>query len=114
MSSKPIVLFQATEAPTSDGSVYTQGNGAGTLVIVDKFSGCNQSASAATVTISIVPSGGDAGTGNIIVKTRPILAGETYGFPEIVGQKLAPGDFISVTASVAGVNLRGSGTLVGV
>lgn len=112
MSSKPACLFEATSVPAAETTVYTSGTAI--LTLVDKFSGCNTSGSAITVTVKLVPAGGSPGTGNIFVNERTLLAGESYGFPEIVGQKLAPGGMISVLPSATGLNLRGSGTLVGI
>lgn len=112
MSSKPIVLFQTTAVAAAETAIYTQSNGAGTLVIADKFSGINTAATSISVTVKVVQSGGTAGAGHVLVKDKSLLAGEAYGFPEIVGQKLNPGDFISVLPSAVGLNLRGSGTLV--
>jgi hypothetical protein len=46
----------------------------------------------------------------LIVKTKSLLAGETYRFPEIVGQALEPGGFISTLASAASsINIRSNG-----
>lgn len=112
MSSRPIVLFQTVAVPASETSVYTQTNGAGTSVIVDKLTGVNTDAAAINVTVKVVQSGGTAGAGHVLVDDRPMLPGESYGFPEIVGHKLNPGDFISILPSATGLNMRGSGTLV--
>lgn len=111
MSSKPVCLFEAVTVPSSaETEVYE--SPAKLLTLVEKFTGCNTNAAAISVTVKVIASGGAAATGNIFVNARSLLPGETYGFPEIVGQKLAPGDSISVLASDTGLNLRGSGTQV--
>jgi hypothetical protein len=46
----------------------------------------------------------------LIVKTKTLQPAETYTFPEIVGQILSPGAFISTIASAAtSINIRASG-----
>jgi len=51
-----------------------------------------------------------AGNQNLIVKTKTLAPAETYTFPEIVGQVLAPGGFISTIAGTAtAINIRASG-----
>jgi hypothetical protein len=57
-----------------------------------------------------VTAASSAGNENLIVKTKTLQAGETYTFPEIVGQVLAPSGFISTIAGTASaVNIRASG-----
>jgi hypothetical protein len=58
----------------------------------------------------LVTSGGSAGNANLITKTKTLQPSEVYTFPEIVGQVLAPGGFISTIAGTAGhINIRASG-----
>jgi hypothetical protein len=46
----------------------------------------------------------------LIVKTKTLLPSETYTFPELVGQVLAPGGAISTLAGTAtAINIRASG-----
>jgi len=69
--------------------------------IIDKFTATNISASAASISVNLVTSGDIAGTANKITDTRVIASGETYTFPELIGQVLQAGDFISTIASAA-------------
>jgi hypothetical protein len=69
--------------------------------IIDKFTISNDTASAATIDVHIVASGGAAGASNLVLATRSIAAGETYTSPELVGQILNSGDFISTVAGTA-------------
>ena len=111
MSVTPRCLLQATQAPATETTIYTAP--ANTRVVIDKCSGTNVSGAAVTVTMKIIPAGGSAADGNIIVKAKTIGAGEDWGFPAMVGQKLESLDSISVIASAAtSVNLRISGTLI--
>jgi hypothetical protein len=60
--------------------------------------------------VNIVTVADTSGNKNLIVKTKSLAAGETYTFPEIVGQALEPGDFISTIASAAtAINIRSNG-----
>ena len=112
MSSKPAVFFEAQAIPAAETVVYT--SPASIASIVNKFGGVNTSTTAIQVTVKVVPQGVSAAASHVLVNTRTLLAGESYGFPEIVGQTLNPGDFISVLPSATGLNLRGSGVQVGV
>lgn len=106
VTAKPLInAKQAEDAQTTQYTTPT-----GTRAIVDKFTATNTSAGAVTLSVNIVASAGAAGDGNLIVKTKTLAAGETYTFPEIVGQVLNPGDFISTIASAAtAVTIRASG-----
>ena len=78
--------------------------------IVDKFTATNTSASVVTLSVNIVTSGGSTGASNLIVDSRAIAVNETYTFPELVGQSLEAGGFISTIASAAtSLTIRASG-----
>lgn len=111
MSVTPRCLLQATPAPAVDTVVLT--SLPNTRTIIDKFSGVNVTAAAVAITIKIIPAGGSPATGNIVVKDKVLGANEDFGFAAMVGQKLEPGDTVSVIASAAAaINLRISGTLI--
>lgn len=112
MSSKPVCLFEAVPVPAaSETEVYE--SPARTLSLVEKFIGHNTNTVALLVIVKIIAAGDTPGADNIFAK-RTLLPDESYGFPEVVGNKLAPGDSISVLADVTGLNVRGSGTQVAV
>jgi len=97
-------------AKTAENAQTTQYTATGVTTIIDKFTATNYSASAATISVNLVTTGGAAGNVNIITKTKTLQAGEVYTFPEIVGQVLSPGDFISTLAGTASaINIRASG-----
>ena len=101
------VLVPAQTANTSQSTVYTA---AGVTAIIDKFTATNYSATAATISVNLVTSGGTAGNNDLIVKTKTLQASETYTFPELVGHVLRPGGFISTLAGTASaINIRVSG-----
>lgn len=101
------VLVPAQTANSTQSTVYTA---TGVTAIIDKFTATNYSASAATISVNLVTSGGSAGNDNLIVKTKTLQASETYTFPELVGHALSPGGFISTIADTASaINIRVSG-----
>jgi hypothetical protein len=101
------VLIPAKIAENAQTTQYTA---TGVTAIIDKFTATNYSAAAATLSINLVTVAGTAGNDNLIVKTKTLQAGETYTFPEIVGQTLSPGGFISTIAGTAtSINIRANG-----
>lgn len=88
----------------------TQYTATGVTAIIDKMTATNYSAAAATISVNLVTSADTAGNQNLVTKTKTLQAGEVYTFPEIVGQVLNPGDFISAIAGTAtAISLRVSG-----
>lgn len=101
------VLVPAQTANNVQSTVYTA---TGVTAIIDKFTATNYSATAATISVNLVTTGGSAGNDNLIVKTKTLQASETYTFPELVGHAIAPSGFISVIAGTASaINIRVSG-----
>jgi len=101
------VLIPAKIAESSQTTQYTATN---VTTIIDKFTATNYDTSARTISVNLVSIEGIPGNNNLIVKTKTLLPSETYTFPEIVGQVLAPGGFISTIASAAtAINIRSSG-----
>lgn len=93
---KPLVVAQY--AANSETTVYTASSGMRT--ILDKISAYNGTAGAVTLTIKIVPNGGSAGASNTLA-VKSIAAGATETFPEIIGQVLEAGGFVSLLAGAA-------------
>ena len=102
------VLVPAKIAESAQTTQYTVVTGVTT--IIDKFTATNYSATAATISVNLVTSAGTAGDSNLITKTKSLQASEVYTFPELVGQVLAAGGFISTIAgTAASINIRASG-----
>lgn len=100
------VLIAAKQAENSQTTQYTATN---LTAIVDKFTVHNGTGGAVTFGVNVVTSGGTAGASNLMLN-RSIAAGQTYACPEIVGQVLAVGDFISTIAGAAtSLTIRASG-----
>jgi hypothetical protein len=88
----------------------TQYTSSGVTTIIDKLTATNYSATSATISVNLVTVTDTAGNQNLIVKTKTLAPAETYTFPEIVGQVLAPSGFISTIAGTAtAINIRASG-----
>ena len=101
------VLVAAKFAESSQTTQYTA---TGVTAIIDKFTATNITATAATISVNLVTVSGSAGNTNLITKTKTLQASEVYTFPELVGQVLSPGDFISTIAGTAtSINMRVSG-----
>lgn len=90
MTVTPKCLVETKYAENAQTTQYTAGTG--TRVLIDKFTG--YSAAGTTFAVNVVPSGGAAGAGNVVV-AKTLAAGDCYTFPEMVGQILNTGDFIS-------------------
>jgi hypothetical protein len=97
-------------AKTAENSQTTQYTASGVTAIIDKFTATNYTGTAATISVNLVTLAGSAGNDNLIVKEKTLQPSETYTFPEIVGQVLASGGFISTIAGTASaINIRVSG-----
>lgn len=97
-------------AKTAENTQQTQYTSNGVRTIIDKFTATNYSGSVATISVNIVTTAGTAGNENLITKTKSLQPSEVYTFPEIVGQVLNSGDFISTIAGTAtAINIRASG-----
>lgn len=101
------VLIPAKIAEATQTTQYTA---SGVTTIIDKFTATNYNSSAATISVNLVTVADTAGNQNLITKTKTLQPSEVYTFPEIVGQVLAPGGFISTIAGTASsINIRASG-----
>lgn len=97
-------------AKTVENTQTTQYTATNVTTIIDKFTATNYSASAATISVNLVTAAGSAGNANLITKTKTLQPSEVYTFPELVGQVLGNGDFISTIAGTASaINMRVSG-----
>lgn len=101
------VLIPAKQAESAQTTQYTATN---CKSIIDKFTVTNTSAGNVTISVNLVTVTGSAATSNLIIDTRAIAPEETYTCPELVGQALESGGFISTIASAAtSLTIRASG-----
>jgi hypothetical protein len=88
----------------------TQYTATSVRAIIDKATITNTSAANVTVSVNLVTSGGAAGASNLIISSRTIVPAEAYLCPELVGQVLEAGSFISTIAGAAtSLTMRVSG-----
>jgi hypothetical protein len=69
--------------------------------IIDKFTVTNTSAANVTFGVNLVAESGAASDSNLVLKSRTIAPNETYTCPELVGQTMEAGGFISTIAGAA-------------
>lgn len=100
-------LIQSKQAENAQTTQYTAAN---CKTIIDKFTATNTSAANVSLSVNLVASGGSPGVSNLVVDARAVAPGETYTFPELVGQVLESGGVISTIASTAtALTIRSSG-----
>ncbi len=104
VTAKPLIASKEMEAAQT-----TQYTAVNCTTIVDKFTATNTSAANALISVNLVSSGGSPAASNLIVDSRAIAPDETYTFPELVGQVLASGGFISTTGTATALTIRASG-----
>lgn len=101
------VLIAPKQAENSQTTQYTAVNA---TAVIDKFTVTNTSAGNVVFSANLVTSAGTPGNDNLIIKTRSIAPNETYPCPELVGQILMSGGFISTMAgSATSLTIRASG-----
>jgi hypothetical protein len=101
------VLIPAKQAENAQTTQYTAVN---CKAIIDKFTATNTTAGNVTISVNLVTAAGSAATSNLIVDARSLVPDETYTFPELVGQALDSGGFISTIASAAtSLTIRANG-----
>ena len=105
-----VTVKNIVPAITAAASQTTQYTATNVTTIIDKFTATNFSATAATISVNLVTNGDTSGNQNLITKTKTLQPAEVYTFPELVGQVLNPGGFISTIAgTAASINIRVSG-----
>ena len=105
-----VIVKTLIHAKQAEGVQTIQYTATNCRSIIDKFTATNTSAKNVTISVNLVVNGGSAGVDNLVVDTRAIAPDETYTFPELVGQVLEPGSFISTIASAAtSLTIRASG-----
>lgn len=85
----------------AENTQTTQYTATGAKVLIDKFTVTNVSGANATISVNLVASGGGPGPSNKVLDTRIVAPQETYACPELVGQSLEDGGFISTLAGTA-------------
>jgi len=99
MQRLPAVLVQNLQLTTSYVSYYPAP--ALTTTTISAFTLNNTTAGAATVNISLVPSGGSQADANEVVTELSIAAKTSVAVPQLVGQTIAAGGALWMKASAA-------------
>lgn len=101
------VLIPSKEMETAATVQYP--TPASTVAIIDKFTATNTSVSAAVITVHIRTNAGSTANNNLIIDAKSIAAGETYTFPELIGQVLNAGDDLLTFGTATALTIRCSG-----
>jgi len=105
-----VILKNLIPAKVAENSQTTQYTASACKAILDKCTVTNPTAGAVPFSCNLVPLAGSASAANLIISAKSIAAGETYRCPELVGQVLEQGGFISTLAgSAAALTIRCSG-----
>lgn len=100
-------LVPSKQAESAQTTQYTAVN---CTTVIDKATVTNTTAGNVTFSANVVTSAGVAGAANLVVNLRSIAPKETYALPELVGQVLLSGDFLSTIAGAAtSLTIRVSG-----
>ena len=91
-------IIPRKQAENAQTAQYTATN---CKTVIDKFTVTNTTAGAVVFSVNLVPNAGAAGAGNLVLSSKSIAANETYNCPELVGQCLEAGGFISTLAGAA-------------
>lgn len=85
-------------AENSQTAQYTATN---CKTVIDKFTATNISSSNVTFSVNLIAAGDVAASSNLVLDSRAIAPGECYTCPELIGQTLESGGFISTLAGAA-------------
>lgn len=100
-------LIAAKQAENSQTTQYTATN---CKTVITKFTATNTTTGNVVISVNLVASGGSASSSNLITDSRAVAPDETYTFPELIGQVLESGSFISTLAGAAtSLTIRASG-----
>ena len=92
-------IIARQQLTNANATYYTSPASTGT--IIDKCTLTNVSAAPVAVSINLVASGGVVGATNIVLSSKTLQVNECYTCPEIVGQFLPSGGFLSAIAGAS-------------
>lgn len=82
-----------------------------TQTLIRRITFCNVTATAATFTVHLVPSGGSADTTNLLINAERLGPTKTVAPPELEGMVLETGDTIQMKAGTgSAITVAGAGT----
>lgn len=91
-------IIPRKQAENAQTSQYTAVN---CKTVIDKFTVTNTTGAPVVFSVNLVANGGAASAANLVLSSKSIAANETYNCPELVGQSLEAGGFISTLAGAA-------------
>lgn len=107
MTVRSITLVPSKQVENVQTTQYTAVN---CTTYIDKFTITNTTSGNVTFSANLVTAAGAAGVANRVLGPRSIAPNETYACPELIGQVLQPGDFLSTLAGAAtSLTMRVSG-----
>lgn len=96
-----VTVYNIIPRKQAENSQTTQYTATNCKTIIDKFTVTNTTAGNVTISVNLVASGGSASASNKVIDSRSISPQECYTCPELIGQVLENGGFISTIASAA-------------
>jgi len=96
-----VTINNIIPAKLAENTQTTQYTAVNCKAIIDKFTGTNVSAANVTLSVNLVTSTGTASTSNLVVNAKSVAPGETYHFPELVGQSIGQNGFVSTICDTA-------------
>lgn len=96
-----VTILNIIPRKQAEGTQTSQYTSTGVKTIIDKFTATNTSGAAVLFSVNLVASGGSASASNLVLQNQSIAAGACYLCPELVGQTLEAGGFISTLAGTA-------------
>ena len=91
-------LIPRKQAENTQTTQYTANS---VTTIIDKFTATNTSLANVKLSVNLVTVSDTPGNENLVLKERVITPGETYFCPELIGQVISNGGFISTLADAA-------------
>ena len=111
MSVTPTVLVPPLQMQATQTTQYSVP--ASNRAIIDKATVTNTDTVSRTFSVNLVTTSSSPANLNLIIDARAVAPGETYTCPELVGQVLEAGGYISTIASAAtALTLRVSGRVI--
>lgn len=98
MSVNIVNIIPRKQAEASQITQYTVSSGE---TVIDKFTVTNTSSNTVIFSCNLPALGESTGDKNLLIDSIQIIAGETYTCPELVGQVLEEGGYISTLAGAA-------------
>lgn len=99
-------IIPRKQAEATQTTQYTAVN---CRTVIDKFTSTNTGLANAVLSVNLCADGSSPGVTNAVLYQRAIAPGESYTCPELVGQCLEPGGFISTLANTVSLTISATG-----